>query len=114
VRWHRKLFGHARRLIGDGELARDVTQEAWLETLRGLGWTMWLCYLGAISAFAGSLYALWQLCTTDALLSALRFGIGTVLLFQLALMLKSFMGEQLQANRVLRELRRIELRLVRS
>lgn len=78
-----------------------------------LGWMMWLCYLLAIAAFAGSLFALWQLFATDALLPALRAGIGAVLLFQLALMLKSFMGEQLQANRVLRELRRLELRLVR-
>lgn len=36
ARWHPKLFSHAWRLLGDGELARDVTQEAWLEILRGL------------------------------------------------------------------------------
>lgn len=78
-----------------------------------LGWIMWLCYLSAVAAFAGSLFALWQLFSTDALLTALRSGVSAVLLFQLALMLKSFMGEQLQANRVLRELRRLELRLLR-
>lgn len=35
-RWQPKLLGHAWRLTGDGELARDVAQEAWVEMLRGL------------------------------------------------------------------------------
>ena len=35
-RWQPRLLGHAWRLTGDGELARDVAQEAWVEILRGL------------------------------------------------------------------------------
>jgi RNA polymerase sigma factor (sigma-70 family) len=31
-----RLLGHARRLTGDGEAARDVVQEAWIEIARGL------------------------------------------------------------------------------
>lgn len=47
------------------------------------------------------------------MLIALRWGIATVLFFQLAVMLKGFMASQLQANRVLREIKRLELRLLR-
>ena len=31
-----RLLGHARRLTGDAEAARDVVQEAWVEIVRGI------------------------------------------------------------------------------
>jgi RNA polymerase sigma-70 factor (ECF subfamily) len=37
TRWHPRLFRHARRLTGGVEGARDVTQEAWVAIVRGLG-----------------------------------------------------------------------------
>jgi RNA polymerase sigma factor (sigma-70 family) len=36
VRMQPRLLGHARRLTGDPEAARDVVQEAWLEIVRGI------------------------------------------------------------------------------
>lgn len=35
-RWHRKLLGHAYRLTGEGALAEDMAQEAWIEVMRGI------------------------------------------------------------------------------
>lgn len=35
-RWQPKLLGHAYRLTGDGDLARDVVQEAWADIVAGL------------------------------------------------------------------------------
>ena len=35
-RWQPKLLKHAQRLLGEEELAREATQDAWLEILRGL------------------------------------------------------------------------------
>ncbi|NGX17128.1 sigma-70 family RNA polymerase sigma factor [Wenzhouxiangella sp. XN24] len=35
-RWQPKLLKHAWRLLGEEEPAREATQEAWLEILRGL------------------------------------------------------------------------------
>lgn len=35
-RWQPKLLRHASRLLGEVEPAREATQEAWLEILRGL------------------------------------------------------------------------------
>lgn len=36
ARMQPRLLGHARRLTGDAEAARDVVQEAWLEVVRGI------------------------------------------------------------------------------
>jgi RNA polymerase sigma factor (sigma-70 family) len=35
-RWHPKLLAHAWRLTGEGELAADVTQEAWMQIIQGI------------------------------------------------------------------------------
>ncbi|MEX0899506.1 MAG: sigma-70 family RNA polymerase sigma factor [Gammaproteobacteria bacterium] len=35
-RWQPRFLGHAYRLTGDAELARDAAQDAWAEVLRGL------------------------------------------------------------------------------
>jgi RNA polymerase sigma factor (sigma-70 family) len=35
-RWHPRVLGHAYRLLGRREAARDVAQEAWLAIVRGL------------------------------------------------------------------------------
>ncbi|MCC5871029.1 MAG: hypothetical protein JJU22_01400 [Gammaproteobacteria bacterium] len=78
-----------------------------------LGWVMWLSYVAGLVAFAACIYSLWQVFASEEVLVALRWGIAAVLLFQLAVMLKGFMGRQLQANRVLREIKRLELRLLR-
>jgi RNA polymerase sigma-70 factor (ECF subfamily) len=35
-RWNGRLLGHAWRLLGDTELAREAVQDAWAEIVRGL------------------------------------------------------------------------------
>jgi RNA polymerase sigma-70 factor (ECF subfamily) len=35
-RWQPRLLRHAWRVLGDGERAKDMVQEAWVEILRGL------------------------------------------------------------------------------
>lgn len=35
-RWSPMLYGHARRLAGDDEKARDLAQDIWLRVLRGI------------------------------------------------------------------------------
>ena len=77
-----------------------------------LGWVMWLSYTGALLAFAACIHALWQLFVTEEVLVALRWGVAAVLFLQLTVILKGFMGSQLQSNRVLREVKRLELRLL--
>jgi RNA polymerase sigma-70 factor (ECF subfamily) len=35
-RWHRRLWQHAYRLVGDTDAAWDVTQQSWLTIIKGL------------------------------------------------------------------------------
>lgn len=35
-RWQPRLLAHARRLAGERELAADITQQAWIEIIRGI------------------------------------------------------------------------------
>ncbi|MHC4519709.1 MAG: RNA polymerase sigma factor [Planctomycetota bacterium] len=35
-RWHRRLWQHACRLVGDSDAAWDVTQQSWLTIIKGL------------------------------------------------------------------------------
>lgn len=36
ARWQPRLLRHAWRVLGDGERARDMVQESWVEIMRGL------------------------------------------------------------------------------
>ena len=36
LRWQPRLLGHAWRLLGEADRAKDVVQEAWLDIVRGL------------------------------------------------------------------------------
>lgn len=78
-----------------------------------LGWVMWFVGIVQLLLFVAALYCLWHVFTGDELLSALRWGVGAVILVQLSTLLRGFMGMQFEANRVLREVKRLELRLVR-
>jgi len=35
-RWHRRLWQHAYRLVGDSDAAWDITQQSWLTIIKGL------------------------------------------------------------------------------
>jgi RNA polymerase sigma-70 factor (ECF subfamily) len=35
-RWEKRLLGHAWRLVGDVEAARDIAQDAWVDIARGV------------------------------------------------------------------------------
>lgn len=78
-----------------------------------LGWVMWFVFIGAGMLLLGALYGLYQIFTTGELMTALRWGVVAVVLVQISTFLRSFMGMHFEANRVLREIKRLELRLVR-
>ncbi|WP_281300503.1 MULTISPECIES: DUF6768 family protein [unclassified Iodidimonas] len=76
-----------------------------------LGWVIWLVNLMQIFAFLGGVYAFWQMLIAPESVMAVRWGVGTILLFLTTLSGKSFMGSHMEANRILREVKRLELRL---
>lgn len=78
-----------------------------------LAWVMWMLMIVQILMFLLALYALWVLFTTPDLITAVRWGAVAIIMFQLHTFLRGFMGSHLEANRVLRGIARLELRLVR-
>ena len=72
---------------------------------------MWLVYAAAGASFIAGAYALWQMFGTSEPLAAVKWGIASLFLFQVTTLCKSFMGNHMEANRMLRELKRVELQL---
>lgn len=78
-----------------------------------LGWVMWVSYVSSGVTFFAGVYALWQVFASADALAAVRWGVGALVLLQMTMLTKTYMGSHLEANRVLREIKRLELRLVR-
>ena len=78
-----------------------------------LGWVMWLVGIIQLLFFGAALYALYQVFVGTDLMSTLRWGIGTIVLVQLSTFLRGFMGMHFETNRALREIKRLELRMIR-
>jgi hypothetical protein len=103
----------------DEELLADYGREPGyfkqaMALFRGkLGWVMWLVGIIQLLFFIAALYAFYQVLVGTDLISTLRWGIGTVILVQLSTFLRGFMGMHFETNRALREIKRLELRLVR-
>lgn len=74
-------------------------------------WVMWVGYLVGVAGFLAGVYALWRMSAAGDALTAVQWGIGALFLFQFMMLAKNFMGSHLEANRVLRELKRVELQL---
>jgi len=78
-----------------------------------LGWVMWFVYIVQLLMFLAATYALYRLFTVAEIMTALQWGVGAVVLVQLTTFLRGLMGAQFEANRVLRSVSRLELRLIR-
>jgi hypothetical protein len=79
-----------------------------------LGWVMWLVGIVQLIFFVGAVYAFIQLFGTENTADLVRWGVITIVLVQLSTFLRGFMGSHFEANRVLRQLARVELRLEQS
>jgi len=78
-----------------------------------LSWVMWLVMICNVLIGVFALWAVWQAMTAELVIDAVRWGIAAVIAVQLVTFLRGFMGDHFEANRVLREIKRVELRLVR-
>ena len=76
-----------------------------------MGWVMWVVNIAAGAAFVGGLYAVWHMFSAADALAAVKWGVGSLFLFQVTAMCKTFMGNHMEANRMLRELKRVELQV---
>lgn len=76
-----------------------------------LGWTVLLSGAVQVIATLAMVYALWRTLAADQALAAVQWGVGAVLLGQAVVLLKGYLGQHLQANRVMREIKRVELQV---
>jgi hypothetical protein len=76
-----------------------------------LGWVnAWMMFAQAVLFFGGA-YAAWRFFGQAETVSQLRWGLPAAVLLITSLMIKMAMWPELHANRLMRELKRIELQL---
>ncbi|MEO6065117.1 MAG: DUF6768 family protein [Lysobacterales bacterium] len=76
-----------------------------------MAWVMWVVNAAAGVAFVAGLYAIWKMSGTTEAIVAVKWGVGSLLLFQVTTLCKTFMGTHLETNRMLREIKRVELQV---
>lgn len=76
-----------------------------------MGAIMGVVYATVLATFAGAVYSFWKMTQAADAATAVQWGVGALLLFQMTTMAKSYMGQHLEANRLLREVKRLELQV---
>jgi hypothetical protein len=77
------------------------------------GWVSVVMMAAQAALFVAGGWAAWRFLQAEEVLSALRWGLPSAVLLLMSLIIKIGLAPTLQANRVLRELRRLELQMVR-
>ena len=102
----------------DGEeqaLFRDTAREpGFFDQAFGLlggrnGWVNGILVVVQAALFVGGLWAGWRFFEAETVLSALHWGLPAAVLVLMALIIKLGMMPELQANRLMRELKRLQL-----
>jgi hypothetical protein len=79
-----------------------------------LAWVMWLMYIVNILGAALAGWAIWKMFQTTDPVMTVRWAVLVLAAMNVGLFMKGGMGIQGQINRVLREMKRMELQLLRS
>ncbi|WP_232367359.1 DUF6768 family protein [Altererythrobacter lutimaris] len=79
-----------------------------------LGWVTWLLMIIQTVMFIASVYAAIQFFNATDTLVALHWGLPAVALLLMSAMTKFLLWPSMQTNRVLRELKRVELQIARA
>jgi len=101
------------------ELLRSIGDEpGYIEQALGifsgrLGWVNGVLMLVQGVAFAGGAWAAWNFFSADDVLTALRWGLPAAVLLLMSLTIKMALWPSIQTNRLMRELKRIELQVAR-
>lgn len=78
------------------------------------GWVNVLLMFIQGGLFIAGVWAAWNFFQTSEMLAALRWGLPAAVLLLTSLMIKLSLMPAMQANRVIRELKRLELQVVRA
>jgi len=104
----------------DRELLAEVGDEpGYFSQARGLfrgrlAWVMWLAYVMNIIGGMVAVWAAWQMFQTQDVVMTIRWALLVLVSLNIGLFMKSGLGYQMQTNRLLREIKRLELQIARS
>jgi len=76
-----------------------------------LGWVMWTVMAVQLGLFGTAIWAAFKLAAASDPLQAVQWGVLVVVLVQIITFLRGFMGSHFEANRILRELALVQLKL---
>ncbi|MCF6304710.1 MAG: hypothetical protein L3J33_05010 [Rhodobacteraceae bacterium] len=101
------------------EVLEGTEEQGWFSLstnlFRGkLGWVSWVIMAVQSTMFIAGAYTSWKFFQAAETISALQWGLVSTVLLLGALMLKLSMMPQIQANRILRELKRVELLILHT
>lgn len=75
------------------------------------GWVNMVMMAAQALLFVGGVWAAWRFFEAETPLSALHWGLPAAVLMLASLVIKASMMPEIQANRLMREIKRLELRL---
>ena len=79
-----------------------------------LGWVNAVLMIVQGAAFIGGAWAAWNFFSAEDALTALRWGLPAAVLLLMSLTIKMALWPSLQTNRLMRQLKRIELQIARG
>ena len=78
------------------------------------GWVSWVIMIVQLVLFLAGAWAAWRFFQTDDALGALKWGLPAATLLLMAAQMKLSLMPALQADRIIREIKRLELLLARK
>ena len=103
----------------DRELLRETEELGWFalgasQFTGKLGWVSWVLMVVQSLLFLMAVWAGWNFFTATEVLPALKWGLSAATLMIVATVLKTSLMPQIQADRILRELKRVELMIAQK
>ena len=101
------------------ELLRSIGDEpGFVERMLGMTgpeivWMVWVMMIVQTLLFVGGVYSAWMFFEAGDPVTQLRWGLPAVVLLLMALLIKLAVPPAIQTKRLMRELKRIELQIVR-
>lgn len=98
----------------DHDILEATAEQGWFELglsqFRGrMGWVTWLIMILQVTMFVIGFWCAYQFFNASDLLPALKWGLSATVMILMAIILKMSLVPQMHADRVLRELKRVEL-----
>lgn len=98
----------------DKDIMRETQELGWFalgasQFTGKLGWVSWVLMILQTTMFLFAVWAGWHFFVATEMLAALKWGLSSATLVIVATILKTSLMPQIQADRILRELKRVEL-----